>query len=203
MEANKLTKICPNCKKENKDTAQFCQSCGTTLNTVTTEKQPETKSGINGWWSKQGKGTKIGSIVGVCCLGLLIIGLISAMGTPDQTTSTNTATPDSSNASSSSTSATTTSAAQTPQNVTISQLYSSSIPKGTYVKVTGKVLQSDSSGIRIENSDDQDILVEGSGLSAYEDQSVTVVGTYDGPSTYTTVMGGDRTVPTITDATIA
>lgn len=94
-------------------------------------------------------------------------------------------------------------AAQTPQNVTISQLYSSSIPQGTYVKVTGKVLQSDSSGIRIENSDDQDILVEGSGLSAYEDQSVTVIGTYSGPSTYTTVMGGDRTVPTITDATIA
>lgn len=48
-----------------------------------------------------------------------------------------------------------------------------------------------------------DGVTQGLSLSAYEDQTVTVVGTYSGPSTYTTVMGGDRTVPTITHATIA
>ena len=96
-----MTKICPNCKKQNTDTATFCENCGTNLNINTTKKQPENKSGITGWWNKQGKGTKIGSIIGACCLGLLIIGLISAMASPDQTTSTNTSTPDSSNVSTS------------------------------------------------------------------------------------------------------
>ena len=108
----------------------------------------------------------------------------------------------SSSAQSSSTSTSTTTTETTPQKVTIAQLYGSSIVKETYVKVTGTVLQSGGFILRIENSDGKDILVQGSDLSAYEDQSVTVVGTYSGPSSYTTVMGGERTVPSITDAKI-
>lgn len=199
-----MTKICPNCKKQNNDTAQFCENCGTTLNTNTTEKQPKTKSGIMGWWNKQGKGTKIGSIVGVCCLGLLIIGLIAGMGSPDQTTSTsNTTTSTASSTPASSTPVVASTPVNTPQNVTISQLYGSSIAEGTTVKVTGTVIESDGYNLRIENSNGKDILVEGTGLSAYEDQSVTVVGTFTGPTSYTTVMGGSRTIPTINDAKLA
>lgn len=93
-------------------------------------------------------------------------------------------------------------ATPTPQTVTISQLYSGSVSEGTLVKVSGKVVQSDGYNLRIENSNYKDILIQGTGLSAFEDQKVTVIGTYDGASSYTTVMGGERTVPTIKDAKI-
>lgn len=88
----------------------------------------------------------------------------------------------------------------TPTDVTITQLYGNSIAKGTLVKVSGSVLQSDGYNLRIENADGKDILVEGFGLTAYEDQSVTVIGTFYGPSTYNTAMGSSRTVPTIKNA---
>ena len=80
-----MTKICPNCKKQNEDTAKFCDGCGNALN-QNTEKPKNT--GLMEWWNKQGNGVKIGSIVGVCCLGLLIIGGIMAMTAPDKTAST-------------------------------------------------------------------------------------------------------------------
>lgn len=89
-----------------------------------------------------------------------------------------------------------------PTEVTISQLYGSSIKEGTLVKVTGTVLESDGYNLRIENSDGQDILVQGWDLEAYEDQSVTVIGTFIGPTSYETVMGGSRTVPTLDDGKI-
>ncbi|MBF4474266.1 zinc ribbon domain-containing protein [Methanobacterium formicicum] len=90
----------------------------------------------------------------------------------------------------------------TPTVVTISELNSGSVAEGTLVKVTGTVSQSDGYSLRIRNSDYQDILIEGTGLSAYEDQTVTVTGTYTGPSTYTTITGAARTVPTIEDGKI-
>lgn len=164
----------------------------------------QNKSGIMGWWNKQGTGMKIGSIVGICCVGLLIIGLIMAMASPDQTSNATTSSASASDSGSNVTtsSSSTSSAANAPKTVTIAQLYGSSIPEGTYVKVTGTVVQSDGSNLRIENSDYKDILVEGSDLSAYEDQSVTVVGTYEGATSYETVMGSDRTVPLIDNAEI-
>lgn len=93
--------------------------------------------------------------------------------------------------------------APTPEEVTISQLYGSSVAKGTMVKVTGIVSQSDGYNLRLRNSDYQDILVQGSDLSAYEGQSVTVIGKFEGPTSYVTVMGGERTVPTIKNARLA
>jgi len=157
------------------------------------DKKPE-KSGIMGWWNKQGKGMKIGSLVGLCCLGLLVIAVISGMGASDQTTSSDSNT--SSDSSSSSSSST------TPKNVTITQLYGTSIAEGTLVKVTGTVLQSDGYNLRIENSNGKDILIEGTDLDAYENQKVVVIGTFDGPTAYSTVMGGERTVPHIINAEI-
>lgn len=196
-----LAKICPNCGKQNKITAKFCENCGTVLNDVAHvsahNESKNTSGGLMGWWDKQSKGGKaVIGIVGICCLGLILIVGIGGLLSPENST----ATPQSAQNNVSSTPTTTTS--DTPKTVTIAQLYGSSITKGTYVKVTGTVLQSDGYNLRIENSAGQDILVEGSDLSAYEDKSVTVVGTYDGPTSYTTVMGGERTVPSITDAEI-
>ncbi len=197
---NELTK-CPKCGKQNKVTAKFCESCGTDLSGVTATSAPtesgNTSGGPMGWWSKQStKGKALIGIVGICCLGLILIVGIGGLLSPENTN----ATPQSSQ--SNVTSTPTTTPADTPKTVTIAQLYGSSIAKGTYVKVTGTVLQSDGYNLRIKNSAGKDILVEGSDLSAYEDKSVTVVGTYDGPTSYTTVMGGERTVPSIIDAKI-
>lgn len=200
MEAKELAK-CPNCGKQNKVTAKFCEGCGTDLSNVTDTSAPKesksTSGGPMGWWSKQStKGKALIGIVGICCLGLILIVGIGGLLSPENTN----ATPQSSQ--SNVTSTQTTTSVDTPKTVTIAQLYGSSIAKGTYVKVTGTVLQSDGYNLRIENSAGKDILVEGSDLSAYEDKSVTIVGTYDGPTSYTTVMGGERTVPSIIDAKI-
>lgn len=163
-------------------------------NQIKNDEKPE-KSGIMGWWNKQGTGMKIGSLVGLCCLGLLVIAVISGMGSSDQTTSSD-------SSSSSSNSSSSSSASTTPKTVTITQLYGTSISEGTLVKVTGTVLQSDGTNLRIENANGKDILIDGTDLAAYENQKVTVVGTFDGPTAYSTVMGGERTVPHIINAEI-
>mgnify|MGYP005837945409 FL=1 len=103
-ERNRLAKICSKCNKMNKDTGKFCERCGAELPASVPAKEPKKSSGIRAWWNSQGKGIKIGSIVGICCLGLIIIGLIVAMTTPDQTTSTTSTTPSSSSSTPTSTS---------------------------------------------------------------------------------------------------
>ena len=137
-----------------------------------------------------------GKGVTLCCLGILIISLIGAMGSPDHTNSTTTS-PTSVNDSNTSAPV---SADTPPKEVTIGQLYAHSVPEGTLVKVTGTVLQSDEGSLRIENSDGKDIYITGSDLHAYEDHKVTVVGTYKGPESYTTVHGASRTVPWVEGA---
>ena len=166
---------CPNCGKQNKVTAKFCEDCGTALSDVTAASAPEesksTSGGSMGWWSKQStKGKALIGIVGICCLGLILIVGLGGLMSPDQ------------NSQNVSTQSSTATSAATAKTVTISQLYGSSIAKGTTVKVTGTVLQSDGSDLRIENSNGQDILVEGDDVSAYEGKSVTVTGTFDGPT---------------------
>lgn len=194
-----MTKICPKCNKKNADTAKFCQDCGEELPEATSK--PSKTGGIGAWWNKQGNGAKIGIIAGICCIGLIAIVALAGMASPDKTTSTNTTTT-TAQPTNTQTTAQPASTEKTPTTVTISELYSGSVAKGTLVKVTGTVSQSDGYSLRLRNSDYQDILIEGTGLSAYEDQTVTVTGTYTGPSTYTTVTGAARTVPTIEDGKI-
>ena len=185
---------CPNCGKQNKVTAKFCESCGTTLNDTTTSSpkgSESTSGGPMGWWNKQStKGKAAVGIVGICCLGLILIVGLGGLMSPDQNTQNV------------STQSSTTTSADAPKTVTIAQLYGSSITKGTYVKVTGTVFQSSETNILLENPNGKDVMVYGDDLSTYEGKSVTVVGTFDGPSSYTTVMGSERTVPTINDAKI-
>ncbi len=88
-------KICPECKEENSDNARFCENCGTNLSDAPVkDAEASTKTGgIMGWWNSQGTGVKIVSVVGVCCVGLIIVGLIAAMMLPDMTSSNNTSVP--------------------------------------------------------------------------------------------------------------
>ncbi|EKQ50789.1 MAG: hypothetical protein B655_2304 [Methanobacterium sp. Maddingley MBC34] len=85
-----MTKICPNCKTENMDSAEFCQNCGTELpkfsyNVPPKEDTPsQPKSG--GWWGKQTTLVKIISVVGVCCVGLIVLIVLAGIFFPDATT---------------------------------------------------------------------------------------------------------------------
>lgn len=87
-----LAKICPNCGKQNKITAKFCENCGTDLSNVrnTSEPKKEVKStsgGLMGFWNKQStKGKATIGIVGLCCIGLILIVGISGLMAPDKTT---------------------------------------------------------------------------------------------------------------------
>ena len=91
---------------------------------------------------------------------------------------------------------------QPPTQTTIAGLYNNEVTTGTTVQVTGTVLQSDGQRLRISDANGKDIMVEGSSLNGYENQKVTVKGTFTGPNSYDTAMGSSRTVPFIEDATI-
>ena len=70
-----MTKICPNCQAKNEDNSDFCQKCGKKIpKTVKIPKQDTPpRGGLKGWWDKQNSGVKIISIIGGCCLGVIII----------------------------------------------------------------------------------------------------------------------------------
>jgi uncharacterized membrane protein YvbJ len=186
-----MTKACPNCKTENPDNSGFCQNCGTELEGTTNAVKSNVTSGegVTGFWKKQGTGGKVGIGIGICCLGLILIIAIGGMFSSDKT-GNNTTTP------------TTTTTTQTPTSATISQLYNNAISKGTTVQVTGTVIQSDGSNLRIKDANDQDIMVQGDNVNGYEGKSVTVVGTFDGPQSYDTAIGSSRTVPFLINAKV-
>ena len=86
-----MTKTCPNCKTENSDSAGFCQNCGTELKEVKKSvKSDETSGdGVTGFWNKQNNGGKAAIVIGICCVGLILVVAISGMFSPDKNTSTN------------------------------------------------------------------------------------------------------------------
>ncbi|MCE7697766.1 MAG: hypothetical protein K8E24_002625, partial [Methanobacterium paludis] len=164
-----------------------------------TESKPNKTSrnsgGFHGWWNKRGTGGKAAvGLVGLCCIGLILIVAVGGMMSPDKTTTNATSTPTATTQ--------TTSTTQTPTTATISQLYNNSIPTGTYVKVTGTVIQSDGTNLRIEDSDGQDIMVQGDSVNGYEGHIITVTGTFTGPNSYDTAMGSSRTVPFVENAQV-
>ena len=98
-----MTKICPECKTENMDSAEFCQNCGAELPKFTYNVPPKDemaaeKPKSGGWWGKQSSGVKIGiAIGGICCIGIIVIIVLFGMYLPDlstynTTTSTDTST---------------------------------------------------------------------------------------------------------------
>ena len=71
-----MSKICPNCKAENSNIAEFCQNCGNKIHKEAKEPQVDRSTNnaeLGGWWrglSNSGKGTVFG---GICCVGLIVI----------------------------------------------------------------------------------------------------------------------------------
>ncbi|MCZ3366624.1 MULTISPECIES: Ltp family lipoprotein [Methanobacterium] len=94
---NELAKICPNCGKQNKITASFCEDCGTALNKVpNTPKQDNIQKNeqldkpagildqIKRFWNARDTKGKALTSVAVCCLGVIIIGAIGGVLFPDK-----------------------------------------------------------------------------------------------------------------------
>ena len=78
-------------KQKIPDLSEFCQNCGEKL-----EKTKESnKSGFMGWWNNQGNGVKAISVLGACCVGLIVILTVIGMIFPDaaMTNTTNTTPP--------------------------------------------------------------------------------------------------------------
>ncbi|WP_308572152.1 zinc ribbon domain-containing protein [uncultured Methanobacterium sp.] len=174
-----ISVICPNCNKENEPSSKFCAFCGTGLGTKDKKTPKKPYEPLLAWWGKRDKTGKIVTVGVACLIGLLII--VGATGIFSQDTNKG-----------------------TPIDVTIDQLYDSNIAKGTYVQVRGEVIESDGNKIRMRayssgdsrsDNDRRDILVLGG--FAYEDDKIIVNGTFIGPYTYSTVMGGSRTIPAI------
>lgn len=88
---------CSNCGADVKDDARFCPECGFNLNGSKTENisNNPTNNGLKSkgilsfldGWNEWGAGKKIGSIIIACCIGLIIIGAIGSIFTPDANTS--------------------------------------------------------------------------------------------------------------------
>ena len=81
-----MTRICPDCKTENIDSAEFCKNCGNEIEgteiPVQIKKSPK-KSVIEG--NKKKNTRKTLGIIGFCCLGILVIVFVSGMLSPDKT----------------------------------------------------------------------------------------------------------------------
>lgn len=98
--------------------------------------------------------------------------------------------------------------------VTAKQLYSSSISNGSYVKMTGYVLDIQDGTMRIAQTKnygygvsgldyDNDIMVTGDfGSDFYENEEVNIWGVYQGSTSYDTAMGGKRTIPYLSSAIV-
>ena len=86
-----MSKKCPECGNENPDNSSFCKNCGADIKSVSVASQSEakpSKGGPLGWWSEQTNLVKALSVIGICCLGLIVIVGISAILSPDSNTST-------------------------------------------------------------------------------------------------------------------
>ena len=167
-----MTKTCPNCKTENPNNSGFCLECGTDLKgNLNSEKSSATSGdGISGFWNKQNNGGKAAIVIGVCCIGLIILVAIGGMLSPDKNTATNTTTP------STTTPATTTPA--TSGGITILSNSGKYDSVGVY-HITGEVKNTGA-------SDAQYVQIVGTGY----DSSGNVVGTDTGYASFDTIPAG-------------
>lgn len=79
--------FCPKCGTDNDDTAKICKNCGEELDSVkNSSSNAPSNGGFMDKWNSFSNGKKAISIIGVCCIGLLIIGLIVGLGAPDKNT---------------------------------------------------------------------------------------------------------------------
>ena len=88
--------FCEKCGAKIPDDTQFCPECGQKVSNVSKAKSTFTSSNVNSLdsladkWNGFTTGKKIISIIVLCCIGLLIIGLIGSVLSPDANTSSDT-----------------------------------------------------------------------------------------------------------------
>lgn len=196
-----MTKICPNCKTENPNNAEFCQNCGNNLQD-SVETGEKTKGGFTDWWNKRSTGGKaLLGLVGICCVGLIFIVAIGGMFSSDKNTSTTTQ--------SSTPAAPAESESQFKSSCqSIDYAVFNKNPNkyiGQKLKFTGEIfqIQEDSSGtfmlLDVTGSGDR-IAVYYKGqtsASIVEGKTVTVYGTGLGSYTYTSQANYKITVPSL------
>lgn len=79
-----MTKVCRKCNTNNLDEAKFCEKCGNKLPELTNESPSITDSGgIRVWWNKQNFIGRTLTILGLSCLGLILIVAIVGITSPD------------------------------------------------------------------------------------------------------------------------
>ncbi|MDP3014440.1 MAG: zinc ribbon domain-containing protein [Candidatus Subteraquimicrobiales bacterium] len=206
----KLNK-CPKCETDNPSNSTYCSECGVRLKTAqkfaeksTIKKRPPTKKkstttngGIMDFWDKQGTGAKVGiGIGGLCCIGIIFIVVLFGLFSGESSMSAD-------------------QIKQNAQSVTPDTLYNDrGALVGKPVAFRGEVIQSSSGVLRIAqiNIDqygfnqgrDKVILVEGdtSGLTIYDKDVVDVYGIFKGQTSYTTVLGAEKQVPSVKQAII-
>jgi len=91
-----MSKFCPNCGNELADNAKFCSKCGNNFednkkDNKNTINQKGNNDNLMSKFDKYSTGEKVLIIVALCCIGILIIGGLSSIFTPDANTSDSTA----------------------------------------------------------------------------------------------------------------
>lgn len=84
---SEATITCPKCGTENPEDAKLCKSCKKILKLIkappTTNDSPKKLGGFFDKWNEQSTPIKAGSIIGVCCLGLILIVGVMGLILPD------------------------------------------------------------------------------------------------------------------------
>lgn len=77
-----MSRECNQCGSDSPPGSRFCMNCGTPL----IKKQVRENTSAADWWSSQNKGLKALTLVGACCVGMLmILGIIDLL-TQDMST---------------------------------------------------------------------------------------------------------------------
>ena len=92
-----------------------------------------------------------------------------------------------------------------PVNTTINGLYNNAPSVGTNVQVSGTVFQAGGTFLIIEDANSKMVYVtldSSNSKTAYEDQKITVVGSFEGAHEYETASSAARSIPGIINAKI-
>lgn len=78
-----MSRECNQCGSDSPPGSRFCMNCGTPL----IKKQVRENTSAAGWWSSQNNGVKALTLVGACCVGMIVLVGIIGLLSPDASTS--------------------------------------------------------------------------------------------------------------------
>lgn len=78
-----MSRECNQCGSDSPPGSRFCMNCGTPL----IKKQVRKNTSAAGWWSSQNNGVKALTLVGACCVGMIVLVGIIGLISPDASTS--------------------------------------------------------------------------------------------------------------------